>query len=57
MNPDSARGPYQPVEAQRIKARQLFEQNIRAANRCLATLPPHRVLLEQIARHGLPAAG
>jgi len=57
MNPDSARGPYQPAEAHRTKARQLFENNSRAANQCLATLPPHRALLEQIARHRLPAAG
>lgn len=57
MRPELARGPYQPAEAHRIKARQLFDDNVRAANRCLATLPPHRALLEQIARHGLPAAG
>ena len=57
MNPDSARGPCQPAEADRIKARQLFEKNVRRANQCLAMLPPNRALLEQIARHGLPAAG
>jgi len=57
MSPDSARGQYQPAEANRIKARQLFEKNVRAANQCLATLPPHRTLLARIAQHGLPAAG
>ncbi len=57
MDPESARRLCQPVEGHPNKARQVFEKNVRAANQCLATLPPNRALLEQIARHGLPAAG
>lgn len=57
MQPESVRGPYQSSETQRTKARQLFDNNVRAANQCLATLPSHRALLEQIARQDLTAAG
>lgn len=56
MNPDWAHGQFGPVEAQRAAARHLFKDNVRAANQCLARLPPHRDLLEQIAQGGLPAA-
>lgn len=57
MNPEWAKTPFRPGEAQRAKARQLFENNVRTANQCLARLPANRALLEQIAQHGLPATG
>jgi len=57
MSPDWTQAPFQPSEAQRIRARQLFQNNVRTANQCLARLPTHRKLLEQITRHGLPVAG
>jgi len=57
MNPDWARLPRRPSEAHRARVRELFDNNVRAANRCLARLPPHRALLEEISQHGLPAAG
>jgi len=39
------------------QGRTLFDDNVRLANQCLARLPAHRQLLDQIARQGLPAAG
>lgn len=57
MRPEWAKTPLGPAEAQHARARQLFENNVRTANQCLARLPANRALLEQIAQHGLPATG
>lgn len=57
MNPESARAQIQPGEVQRDRARALFDRNVRMSNQFLARLPAHRALLEQIAQHGMPAAG
>lgn len=57
MAPEFAHGLSPPGDTQRAKLRELYENNVRQANQCLARLPPNRALLERIARHGLPAAG
>jgi len=57
MAPEFARGPARTTQAQAARARELHDDNVRKANQYLAGLPPNRRLLEQIAQHGLPAAG
>ncbi|MEX0915177.1 MAG: tryptophan 7-halogenase, partial [Wenzhouxiangellaceae bacterium] len=57
MAPEFAAGRARPSQAQCSKARELYDSNVRTASQCLAKLPPNRTLLQQIARHGLPAAG